>query len=201
MLSDEQLDDALRSALCDLTSDVEPSTRLQEQVNQISRPARNRAGLLLARPRALASVAVSTVAVAIAAVISLGPGAVSPSYAVTLNPGHSVRITLYELTGIRPANARLHALGVRARIVPMTATCKNRIELSYLGIAEKPAPTINLTLPIRRGTTIVLAARHLKGIKVEMALGRTTGKPPTCASTKGIGPGVSAFTKTGSPKP
>jgi hypothetical protein len=198
MLSNEQLDDALRSALHELVSEVSPSSSLQDKVSQIGKPARRRGSLLLAHPRVLVGAVASGLTIAVAALISLVPGAVTPSYAVTVNPGRSVRVTLYEITGIGGANARLRALGVRARIVPMTATCKSRLDLAYIGVSAKPTATISITLPIPRGSTDILAARQLRGNKFETALGRTNGTPPTCASTKGSGPAWPPPPKTGS---
>jgi hypothetical protein len=190
MMSDDELGDALRRSLHELVTDVRPSPALQDKVLRLGRrPSRNRI-TLSRRPRALAAAFTAVLVVTAVAMITLGRSTVTPSFAVTLEPDQSVRVTLYEISGAPGANARLEALGVHAVIVPIRAGCSSHVALSYIGISERPAPMIHL-IPseIRRGTTIVLAAKRIGPNHVEMAFGRVFGKPPSCVKP-GSGPGL-----------
>jgi hypothetical protein len=193
MMNDDELGEALRRSLHELVADVTPSHALQDEVLELGRrPIRNK--LPLSRPpRALAAALAAAFVVVALTIITLGRSTVTPSYAVTLEPNHSVRVTLYELSGARGANARLKALGVHAVIVPIRSSCKTQVALTYLGISEKPAPTIHL-IPneIPAGTTIVLAAKRIATNHVEMAYGRISGTPPSCVKP-GTGPGLAGY--------
>jgi hypothetical protein len=188
MMNDDELGDALRRSLRDLVADVNPSQMLQDEVSGLGR--RPRSKIRRSRgPRAISAALVGAVVAAAVAVITFGQST-APSFAVTLEPNHSVRVTLYELSGASGANARLKELGVHAVIVPIRSSCTTHVALTYLGISEKPAPTIHL-IPneIRAGTTIVLAAKRIGTNHVEMAFGRVSGRPPSCVKP-GSGAGL-----------
>jgi antitoxin Phd len=193
MMNDDQLGEALRRSLHELVTDLNPSQALQEEVLGMGRrPARDRTQLSH-RPRALAATFAAALVAVVVAIVTLGQSTVTPSFAVTLEPNHSVRVTLYELSGAAGANARLKALGVPAVIVPIRSNCTSRVALSYIGISEKPAPMIHL-IPseIPAGTTIVLAAKRIGPNHVEMGLGRVSGTPPACVKP-GTGPGLTGY--------
>ena len=193
MINDDELGEALRRSLHELVGDVNPSRALQDDVLGLGRhPTRNRIPRFR-RPRALAATFATALVAVVLALITLGQSTVTPSFAVTLEPNHSVRVTLYELSGAQGANAHLKALGVHAVIVPIRSSCKIQVALTYLGISEKPAPTIHL-IPneIPAGTTIVLAAKRIGTNHVEMAFGRVSGTPPSCVKP-GTGPGLARY--------
>ena len=79
------------------------------------------------RPRLLAGIGLAGIAAAIAAVVAvavgLGAAGTPPAYAVIRNPDGSVSVSISRLEGIAHANARLAALGVRARAVPVLPAC------------------------------------------------------------------------------
>jgi hypothetical protein len=193
MINDDELGEALRRSLHELVADVNPSRALQDEVLRLGRhPTRNKIPLFR-RPRAVAATFAAALVAVVLAMITLGQSTVTPSFAVTLELNHSVRVTLYELSGARGANARLKALGVHAVIVPIRSSCKTHVALTYLGISEKPAPTIHL-IPneIPAGTTIVLAAKRIGTNHVEMAYGRISGRTPSCVKP-GTGPGLAGY--------
>jgi len=196
-MSDDELGEALRRALNEIVGDVKPSQALQDEVLGLGQRRPREKGRLTRRPRALAAtLAAALVAVAVA-LITLGQSTVTPSFAVTVEANRSVRVTLYELSGARGANARLKALGVRAVIVPIRSSCPSRVALSYIGISERPAPMIEL-IPseIRVGTTVILAAKRVGVNHVEMGVGRVTGSPPSCVRP-GAGPGLTRSSGAG----
>jgi hypothetical protein len=193
-VNDEELGKALRAELQALLSDISPSPELlsaitcEDLVRKKGRRRRSR----WTRPPLLAAVTLTIAAAAAAIVLTLSAGSPAPAYAVIANPDGSVTVTIKDLTGVRGANAKLSTLGVRAMVVPMTAGCPNHLAVSYLGVAEKPAPTIKL-IPhqIAAGSTVILAAEQNGPNKVEMALGKVTGQPPPpCVSSHGVGPGL-----------
>jgi hypothetical protein len=141
----------------------------------------------------LAGAAVVAAVFIVVAVVALSGSSASPAFAVTSSPNGGVVVTLDDLTGVAGANAKLSQLGVRARVVPMTASCTNHLSVSYMGIAESPAPTIKL-IPseIAPTATIVLAAAQTGPNHVEMAIGKVSGPAPSCVSLSGVGPGLPA---------
>jgi hypothetical protein len=196
-MSDEELGEALRRALNDIVADVKPSQALQDEVLGLGQHRPREKARLTRRPGALAATfAAALIAVGVA-LITLGQSTVTPSFAVTVEANRSVRVTLYELSGARGANARLKALGVRAVIVPIRSSCSSRVALSYIGISERPAPMIEL-IPseIRVGTTVILAAKRVGVNHVEMGVGRVTGSPPSCVRP-GAGPGLTRSSGAG----
>jgi hypothetical protein len=67
----------------------------------------------------LAAVAVATVVLVLG-----GTTATQPAYALVQHPDGSVTVTVHNLrTAERPLNARLAALGINERIIPISDTC------------------------------------------------------------------------------
>lgn len=81
-------------------------------------PARSRR-----RPRMLAGTGLGLVAAGSAAAIVVATAGTTPAFAVTKNHDGSVTVSIARPAGIPQANARLAALGYRARIVQVTAGC------------------------------------------------------------------------------
>ncbi len=75
------------------------------------------------RPRVLAGTGLGLVAAGSAAAILIGTAGTTPAFAVTKNNDGSVTVWVARPAGIPQANARLAALGYRARLVQITAAC------------------------------------------------------------------------------
>ena len=191
MLTDDELGLALHEALGALVSTIEPSPALIERVVGKPQPVRARWVARFARRRFIA-IPTALVAGLVAAIVFLTGSGVTPSFAVTRYSDGSVAITINDLTGVTGANARLRQLGVRAVVVPITSTCTTKADLTYIGIAEHPEPRTRLIpseIPV--GTTVVLAASQIGANKIEMAIGRVRGTPPSCVAPGTTGPGIS----------
>ncbi len=100
------------------------------------------------RRRALAGAAIAALAaVCVALAIGASGGGVQPAYAVSVNPDGSVALSVRELLGVGPANARLARLGVRARLVRRETGCTARVRASLLPPGELGRQTRSLRLP------------------------------------------------------
>ncbi len=195
MLSDDELGAALGERLREMVRDVIPSADLLARVENVATARGSRSpGALTRRLRArlLIAIPVPVAALIAAAVVILSGSQAAPSYAVTLKPDGSVEVTINEITGVAAANARLHQLGIRTIVVvPMSATCMIHPELSYMGVAKRPAPSVHLTpTKLPPDTKIILGAEQIGPNKVEMAFGRVKGRTPVCVSSHGTGPGL-----------
>jgi hypothetical protein len=195
MLSDDELGAALGERLQEGVRDVSPSGDLLAALEKIADARGSRSPRSLTRRlrgRILIAVPVPVAALIAAAVLILSGSQAAPSYAVTLEPDGSVHVTINQITGVAAANARLRQLSIHTIVVvPMSATCTSHPDLSYMGVAKRPAPDVRL-IPTRLppDTTIILAAEQIGPNKVEMAFGRITGGAPPCVSSRGTGPGL-----------
>jgi hypothetical protein len=197
VLDDDELGALLRDEFQGLVSEVRPSPELLAKLpgeTEAEVKRRSPHGWRVRHPR-LWGMAVATAAAVTGVVVFTGGSSPAPAFAVTSGVDGSVTLTLSDLSGISGANARLAQLGVHARIVPMTTTCPDQVDVSYVGIDEHPAPTIHLVpSEIAPGTTILLAAKETGPNSVTMAIGRVTGLPPACVSSAGTGPGLAPST-------
>lgn len=75
------------------------------------------------RPRMLAGTGLGIVAAGSAAAIVVGTAGTTPAFAVTKNHDGSVTVSIARPAGIPQANARLAALGYRARVVQVSPGC------------------------------------------------------------------------------
>jgi hypothetical protein len=191
VLNEDELGVALHDALVTLVSTIEPSHTLMKRVLGEPQPVRA-TWLAHSLRRRLIAIPVALVAGLVAAILFLTGSGVTPSFAVTRYSDGSVVITLHDLTGVTGANARLRQLGVRAVVVPITSTCTTKADLTYIGVAEHPGPSTRL-IPseIPAGTTVLLAASQIGANKIEMAIGRVRGTPPSCVAPGTTGPGIS----------
>ena len=196
MLNDDELGEALRGELQARSRDIEPSAELWERLGAIEQgdplPSA-RLARKWSRRAVLTTAAMVAAVFAVVTVLTLSGSSASPAFAVTSTSDGGVVVTLDDLTGVAGANAELSQLGVRAKVVPMTASCTNHLSVSYMGIAESPAPMIKL-IPseIAPTATIVLAATETAPNHVEMAIGKVSGPAPPCVSLNGVGPGLPA---------
>jgi hypothetical protein len=201
MLTDDELGRALSNAFAELVGKLEPSPGLVQHV--LGEQQRRRVVLPIRSGRRWFAAIPAGLAAAIAAVVVfLSSSGVAPSFAVTMNSDGSILVTIDDLTGVSGANARLRQLGVPIVVVPITSTCAAKIDLSYAGVNELPKPTIRL-IPsgIPAGDTVVLAANQLGPNNFQMAIGRVTGTPPSCAPPGSVGPGVSRSLGQGATQP
>lgn len=102
---------------------------------QMTRPAINHRRR--PRPRLLAGTTVGLAGVGTAVALIVSAAGSSPAFAVTRNNDGTVTVWIRRVEGIAGANARLAALGVRARAVVVAAGCK-----PPAGVAIKPGRLI-----------------------------------------------------------
>jgi hypothetical protein len=79
------------------------------------------------KPRILAGTGAGVAAAGTAAALLLGAASTSPAFAVTRNHDGSVTVTITRLGSISGANQRLRALGYRAQLVQVAASCSGRV--------------------------------------------------------------------------
>jgi hypothetical protein len=186
VLSDKQLAEALRRELQSLAADAVPSPELMDRL--MPRPSRGRRQLWWAVPAAALA---GLLLVAVFATSGVQP---SPAFAFTIPSGKSVRVTLQQITAIRPANARLRRLG-RVRAIAMTDSCKTATAgLNYAEVEERPTPRISLVRPpSNSSSTLIVAAKRVGVNRIVLAIGTVTGMLPSCVSSHGSGPGLPGF--------
>jgi hypothetical protein len=144
-----------------------------------------------ARPRLLAGTTLGLAAMGAALALVLGAASSSPAFAVTPNHDGTWTVKILRSDGIAAANARLTALGVRARVVRVEDGCAAASMLTPQSTAVKPG-AINWTIDWTRiqaridpgkipaGRTLVIAAWRAGG-RVVVAPGRAvSGAPPVC---------------------
>jgi hypothetical protein len=73
--------------------------------------------------RVVAAAAAGLAAAGAALLVALGTSGTPPAYAVDRHADGTVTVTINRVEGIRGANARLEALGIRVRAVPFVAGC------------------------------------------------------------------------------
>ena len=160
---------------------------------EMTRPASKRARH--ARPRLLAGTSVALAGIGTAAVLVLSAASSPPAFAVSRNADGTYTVRLQKLAAIHGANAKLAALGIRARIVEVTPSCAYRVlppaavhamELAK-GIAASDALKSSATrVDPRRippGKLQVLPAVRVAG-HVNIAPARLAAvAAPTCVST------------------
>ncbi|MBV9944353.1 MAG: hypothetical protein JO262_19645 [Solirubrobacterales bacterium] len=76
-----------------------------------------------ARPRLLAGSSVALAAAVAAVALLLSAASSPPAFAVSRNADGTVTVTLQQFAAIHGANAKLAALGIRARLVEVTTGC------------------------------------------------------------------------------
>ena len=77
-----------------------------------------------ARPTALAGIPLLAALAAAVVLLLGGTSTPQPAYALVQHPDGSVTVTVHNVqTAERPLNARLAALGINERIIPITDTC------------------------------------------------------------------------------
>ena len=106
------------------------------ELAQIDRPAAGRARY--ARPRLLAGTTVGFAVVATAIVLFLSAASTPAAFAVSGNSDGTVSVMLRRIAGIKGANARLQALGIRAKFVQVVSGCRAAVPPAALAQIKTP---------------------------------------------------------------
>lgn len=125
--------DNLRDALRDAAAREYPAARAPRRWRV--QPGGARRLFTWRRPAALAGISLLAAVVAVMAVLSLGATTTTqPAFALLLHPDGSVTVTVHNLrTALTPLNARLAALGIRERMIPITDACpRSRSNVAFV---------------------------------------------------------------------
>jgi uncharacterized membrane protein YgcG len=148
-----------------------------------------------ARPRLLAGTSVALAASVAAVAVLLGAASSPPAFAVSRNADGTYTVSLQKLAAIHGANARLAALGIRARLVAVTQGCTVKtlppadvhamaLARSMAGKAAPAVATARLDpAKIPPGTTQVIPAYPVGGAVHVDGSHLIQGKAPACIST------------------
>ncbi|HEX4108322.1 MAG TPA: hypothetical protein VHX88_09330 [Solirubrobacteraceae bacterium] len=153
---------------------------------QIAPPApprrRARPGLVVGTTGALAGLGTTLALV-------LGATGTSPAFAVTHNADGTVSVTINRMDGIRAANAKLAALGLPVRAVPVTTGCTTAVTEPPPNVSASPAPVRVARIEPRaipHGDTLLLADQQ-HGQRLRLV--EVRGAVPACL-LKGVPGGV-----------
>jgi hypothetical protein len=119
-----------------------------------------------ARPLLIAAGALAVAGVATVAITT--SGGAPEAYAVTRNADGSVTVTVRDIKGIEPANAKLREYGIGAKAVPMSRECAP-LDESKMGNPEYKVPRTaegSVTMSpgdIPPGYTVLLGVSNLPG--------------------------------------
>jgi hypothetical protein len=197
MLNDDELIAALSERLRDLASGVRPSEDLIASVDRViaSGGATRQRGVPYRFHRRAFALSFPILAALAAAVLVLAGSGATASFAVTQGARGAILITIRQIAGVAGANARLRQLRVPVKVVPIVTGCPSHLDLTYMAIGTQPETTIRI-IPdeIPPNFTVVLGAEQLSTGKIEMAVGRVTSSPPSCAAPGDAGPGITATT-------
>ena len=148
-----------------------------------------------ARPRLLAGTSVALAVTVAAVALVLSAASSPPAFAVNRNSDGTYTVELQKLAGVHGANARLAALGIRARLVVVASGCTvkalppgavHAMKLAQ-SMAGKATPQIAVTKldpsKIPPGKTQVIPAYRVAG-RVQVDKGHLIqGQVPACIST------------------
>ena len=160
---------------------------------QMTRPAPKNARR--GRPRLLAGTSIGLAVAGTAAVLVLSAASSPPAFAVNRNSDGTVTVSLQKLEAIHGANAKLAALGIRARLVVVTQGCKVKalpptaVQAMQLARTVASAPKQQVAVAkldptkIPPGKWQVIPAYRVNGtVHVEKG-NLIQGQAPTCFST------------------
>ena len=108
----------------------------RSELAQIDRPAAGRARY--ARPRLLAGTTVGFAVIATAIVLFLSAASTPAAFAVSGNSDGTVSVMLRRIAGIKGANERLQALGIRAKFVQVVSGCRAAVPPAALAQIKTP---------------------------------------------------------------
>ncbi len=157
--------------------------------------SRGRRGLRAVRPGWLATGAAGLAAAATAAVMTLSGAA--PAYAVSRGADGTVQVSVSQPSGVAGANAALHRLHARVRVVPVRPGCPSMSSLPHPRMVHHPAVSVSTGKPhgghravsvkvwgkdgIPTGATMLLAFSTHGGTALGVG-GWITGPLPDCVS-------------------
>jgi hypothetical protein len=148
-------------------------------------PGRSRRRPVLAGAGALG---LATTAAVVTLVVS-ATSATPPAYALTHNANGSYTLTINDaVTAIPQVNARLQALGINSRAIPVTPDCTAPdtagIPLFDFGSVNPNEPITLDSANIPSGTTGFIAVDEVSPGDVEMGIGTTYNSPlPACLNS------------------
>lgn len=160
---------------------------------QMTRPAAKRARR--PRPRLLAGTSVAVAGVGTVAALLLSAASSPPAFAVSRNADGTYTVRLQQIAAIHGANAKLAALGIRARIVEVSPGCAYRVLPPAAVRAMQLAKGIAASDALKGSTTRVdpreIPAGKLQVLPAVRVAGHVNIAParlaaasaPTCVST------------------
>ena len=135
------------------------------------------------RPALITGTAVATASLVGAAVLVLtATTSTPPAYAVTTGGNGTVTVTLNDISAVTALNAELARDGIRAKAVPVTATCPNRGFPNAMPAGTNPS-TYTITLDptyIPAGYTAIVAVSDDSSGQVKLAMGTSPSPGPSC---------------------
>jgi hypothetical protein len=149
----------------------------------LTRPASRR------RPALITGSALVTVALATALVLALTAGtSAPPAYAVITNPDGTVTVTLNDISALNRLNAELARDGLRAKAIPVTATCPTRAFQNTMPAGTDPSTYTITIVPadIPDGYTAIVAVSQNASGQVTLVQGAFPNPGPSCINTKPI---------------
>jgi hypothetical protein len=141
------------------------------------------------RPALVTGTALAVTGAAIAAALILSATtSAPPAYAVTTNSDGTVTVTLNDISAITALNAELARDGVRAKAIPLTATCPTRGFPHPIPAGTDPSTYTITIVPadIPAGYTAVVAARQTASGQVQLVQGAWPNPGPTCINSRPI---------------
>jgi hypothetical protein len=162
---------------------------------QMTRPAPRTSGHARGRPRLLAGTSIGLAVAVTAAALVLSAASSPPAFAVNHNSDGTWTVSIQKLTAVHGANAKLAALGIRARLVVVTQGCTVKalppaaVQAMQLArtVASAPKPQVAVAkldpTKIPPGKWQVIPAYRINGtVHVEKG-NLIQGQAPTCFST------------------
>lgn len=138
------------------------------------------------RPALLTGTALATAgATAAAALVLSATTSAPPAYAVATNPNGTVTVTLNDISAITGLNAELARDGIRAKAIPLTATCPTRGFPGTMPAGTNPS-TYTVTIDpgdIPAGFTAIVAVSETGSGQVKIAAGAWPNPGPSCLNT------------------
>ena len=112
-----------------------------------------------------------------------------PAYAVTTNSDGTVTVTLNDVSAITALNAELARDGLRAKAVPLTATCPTRAFPNLMPTGTNPSTYTITIVPadIPTGYTAVVAAGETRDGGVTLSMGAWPSPGPACVNSTPLG--------------
>jgi hypothetical protein len=141
------------------------------------------------RPALITGTALAATSVTAAAVLGFSATtSTPPAYAVTTNADGTVTVTLDDISALTALNAELVRDRIRARAVPLTATCPRRGFPITMPAGTNPS-TYTITIvqaDIPAGFTAIVAASEDSSGQVKLAMGTSPSPGPSCVNSTPI---------------